>query len=136
MNVSEATAFLTEMHEQRKLNTLAAIEGYFQDDAVFSIAGTPRDDSIAVQSDGKTSCRAALDALLTHWQWVDVAFKSVLTDGDQIVCRYDLTARHVPTGRIVTTEIVDFMRLKDGKIAELTQFTDTAHLSAVALGRA
>lgn len=134
MNTSEAKAFLTNFHETRKLNDPEAVAPLFVEGASFSIAGEPREDSIAAEVAGADDFRNILEQLLRDWKWIDVVFKTVLTDGDLIVSRYHLTVEHVPSGKTVKTDVVDFMQMRDGKIANMRQFVDTAHLSAVALG--
>ena len=134
MNTSEAKAFLTDFHEKRKLNEPEAIAPFFVEDASFSIAGEPREDSIATEVAGSDDFKSILVQLLRDWNWIDVVFKTVIADGDLIVSRYYLTVEHVPSGQTLTTDIVDFMQMRDGKVANMRQFVDTAHLSAIALG--
>lgn len=135
MNQSEAEAFLQNFHEARKLNDLDAISAFFAEDAEFSIAGEPRENSIAHHVQGREALQEVILKLVTDWKWIAVDFKTIVTSGDLLISRYDLTVHHAPSGREMTTEVVDFMEIRDGKVASMRQFVDTAHVSAVALGK-
>jgi ketosteroid isomerase-like protein len=43
--------------------------------------------------------------------------------------------RHVPTGKVLDTEILDKLTIKDGKIVDFAEFLDT-HLVAQTVGGA
>ncbi|MGI9394886.1 MAG: nuclear transport factor 2 family protein [Boseongicola sp.] len=134
MDKSEATRFLMEFHEQRKLNDADALLEFFTEDAEFSIAGETRDNSIALRVGGPGAFAELLRSLVSDWEWINVDFKNIATDGDTLIARYFLTIHHVPADRTVTTDVVDIMEMRDGKVASMRQFVDTAHLSAIALG--
>ncbi len=134
MNNSEALEFLQHFHDRRKRNNPDDIIGLFTEDAVFSIAGQERKESIAVRDCEPGTLPDIARILVAEWEWIDVDFKTVIAEGDLVIARYDLTVRHVPTNRTTVTDIVDFMTVRDGKVASMRQFVDTAHLSAIALG--
>ncbi len=135
MNRNEAQAFLAHFHETRKRNDPEATLALFHEDATFSIAGEPHERSLAVQVGGRELTQVA-QALVTQWEWQNVDFRTILADGDLIVVRYILTVRHVPTDRTVTSDVVDFITVTDGKVADMRQYIDTAYLGAVARGEA
>ncbi|MEO0958864.1 MAG: nuclear transport factor 2 family protein [Pseudomonadota bacterium] len=132
MNVAEARALLTEFHEARKKNDPDTLRPFFAEGATFSVAGQLRENSIAMEVIDKAGFEHALHEILRDWRWIDVDFKTVMADGDLVVVRYLLTVEHVPSQQSFTTDIVDFVTVRDGKITDMRQFVDTAHLGAVA----
>ncbi|MEY9357851.1 ketosteroid isomerase-like protein [Bradyrhizobium yuanmingense] len=54
-----------------------------------------------------------------------------LVDGDRVAVHSRVTVRYHPTGKAVSTEIVDLFTFQDGKIAELIEFADTAQIKAM-----
>lgn len=133
MDTPEAKTFLRDFYEKRKLNDPAAVSHFFVEGASYSIAGHAREDSIASEVSGAVAFKETLSRLLREWNWIEVDFKAVLAEGDVVIARYFLTVEHVPTGTTLTTDIVDFIEMQDGKIANMRQFVDTAHLSDIAL---
>lgn len=134
MDQSDARSFLTRFHDVRKRNDAGAILEFFVDEPEFCISGQCRPDSIAARHASTEDFKELVRHLTSTWAWINVDFHDIIVSGDLLISRYTLTLRHIPNDRQTETEIVDFMKMRDGKVASMTQYVDTAHLSAIALG--
>jgi ketosteroid isomerase-like protein len=47
-------------------------------------------------------------------------------DGNTAAVRYKLTTVFNPSGELITTEIVDVVKVSEGRVVEFHQFVDTA----------
>jgi ketosteroid isomerase-like protein len=64
--------------------------------------------------------------LFSRYSFVSFAPKSVVTSGDQVWGLFEMEARHIPTGRIIRTDLSMRWTVKAGKIIEHQGFFDTA----------
>ncbi|MEL7163839.1 MAG: nuclear transport factor 2 family protein [Pseudomonadota bacterium] len=134
MDQSDAETFVARFHDVRKSNDAEAIMEFFVDQPEFCISGQCRATSIAARHEKTDDFTALAQHLTSTWSWINVVFHNIVVSDDLLITRYTLTVRHLPTDRQTETDIVDFMRMRDGKVASMTQYVDTAHLSAIALG--
>lgn len=118
-NAAHVTTMLTRT---RVAGDLDGVMACFADDITFQIAG------LGAPVSGRAAVRAYLEPL-----FADIAFLSVdpietLAQGDRVALRYRLKLRHVPSGRVVDTEVADFATLRDGRCISYVQYADTAML--------
>ena len=133
MTSAEARELMEKFYSQRCENCPETVLAHFTPDAAYAINGTPREGSIAMRMPDGAIAETA-QHLVTTWDFQNIDLHSVVADGDQIFTRFTLTLRHVPTDTTTSTEIVDHITIRDGKMASMVQFVDTAHLGAVEAG--
>jgi ketosteroid isomerase-like protein len=64
--------------------------------------------------------------LFSRYSFIAVAPKSVVASGDQVWGLFAFEARHIPTGRIVRSDLSIRWTIQSGKIIEHQGFFDTA----------
>jgi ketosteroid isomerase-like protein len=69
-------------------------------------------------------CRQIVDYL----QLRSCEIERVLFDGDRAACLVKMTAGHVPTGRVVVFRMAQFVKFRDGKLAEMRAVLDSFDL--------
>lgn len=133
MKRDETEALLREMYAQRLANDLDQCVAYFAPTAMFELCGSEDASPIPCRCEGDHSAmRDLLTVLIDTWRWKDIEYLAFVIDGDSAVIRYRLTVEFVPLGETVTTEITDHAVLRDGKIAEFSEFVDTAMVASLA----
>src|SRR6266403_1750677 len=70
--------------------------------------------------------RDQVTELIRVWTWKKIDTYNLVIDGDTAAVRYQLTAVFNPSGELITTEIVDVVKVSAHKVVEFHQFVDTA----------
>lgn len=128
---SEIKATIRRAYQMRLANDPEGCMACVVPDVRYCIAGSPEHSPVAVRCEGQEAFRETLAALVETWRWKQIDFKRLLIDGGEAMVEYTLTLEHAPSGRRVTTDIVDTMTFSDGKIAVLTEYVDTALATAL-----
>lgn len=116
-----------ELYESRLLNEVEPCLSRFSDNVTFQLAGSASASDIASTVSGLGNFRNMLGTLISVWQWRNVAFKSILIDGNEAAIKYDLTTTFTPTNEEITTEIMDHVVFDSQlKAVSIVQFVDTA----------
>jgi ketosteroid isomerase-like protein len=112
------------------------IDGTMKDlaeDAVFALNG--RGTGVPAMSQdccGKAAVRDVVEQLIQNWRFDDWKETSLLVDGDKLALHWTARVTYIPNGKSVTTEVVDLITFRDGKIVEFRQSTDTAMVMSLA----
>jgi ketosteroid isomerase-like protein len=93
---------------------------------VFPFAGARR---------GKTAVLKALAAIDRDYELKRYIPEVILADGDRAAVLSDVAFVQRATARLLSFRIVNFLRLRDGKVVEFREFTDTLDLTQQAIGR-
>jgi len=127
MDRSETEAIVRKMYACRLDNNLDDCVACFAPLAVYELCGSSDTSPIPSRCEGDhDAMREILAGLIDTWRWKDIAYSSFVIDGDQVVVRYHLTTEFAPLQKTVTTEIIDHLIVRDGKIVSLSEFVDTA----------
>jgi ketosteroid isomerase-like protein len=126
MTRDEIEATIRDLYARRLNNDAAQVTGQFAADARFALSGDPAASRVACSVDGHENLCSLMANLVETWRWHDVKFHSIIIDGNRAAVNYKLTVTHVPSGQTVETDIVDVMTFSGDKIAEFTQYVDTA----------
>ena len=121
--------FLKQAYAARKIGDLDALLAMFTPDATFQLAGAPDIVPVAVKVSGQADLRALMSDLIAGFQFVSQEFQSFIVDGDCVAVHSHLVMRNLANGKTITTEVADLWQLKDGKIAGVVEFMDTAALN-------
>jgi ketosteroid isomerase-like protein len=123
---------IRELYRARMANDAARTAAFFSPDACLKIAGSPDFSPFAATVLGEQGITRVMSELIRVWEWLQQDIQLLLIKDDRCVVHYELQARFIPTGEVITTELVDLIQARGNKISEFVQFLDTAHLSQVA----
>jgi ketosteroid isomerase-like protein len=72
------------------------------------------------------SLRSAMAGLVGAFEFKDHQIVSLIVEGQKAAVHTRVRLRAAATGEEVTTEMVDLVEVRDGKIASFLEFCDTA----------
>ena len=121
----DIAALVREMYAARQLNTRDAVEKYFDPDIAFRVAGSGLLHPMTAPIRGAEALRGVLDSLLSTWDWSGFGITSVNVDADKAFVHLAGKIRHLPSGTLIDTEILDVLTYKEGRIIAFTEFLDT-----------
>lgn len=99
---------------------------FFNAHSTFQLAGSANASSVARASDSPAAIRDHVTELVRTWTWKKMEIYNRIIDGHTAAVRYQLTTVFNPSGELITTEIVDVVKVSERKVAEFHQFVDTA----------
>jgi ketosteroid isomerase-like protein len=110
------------------------IEHFAEDVRWHSLA----DGGTGAEFSAKVSCKADVqryfDMLGQDWTMNYHDMQDFIVDGDRAVALGRISWTHRRTGKVAETLKADVIRFRDGKIAEVTEYYDTAAVFAAAGG--
>jgi ketosteroid isomerase-like protein len=125
-NRQEIERVIKAAYAARKIGDVEAITQLFAPDAQFQMAGSDAASPIAMQTQKLADFRTALRELIHVFEWIDQTILSIVVEGQKAVVHWRGTIRSNVTGETVETELVDLFEIRNGRIASLTEFCDTA----------
>ena len=126
-------AMLRDAYAARVRGDVDATVRHFADDAVFTLAGAKEASPVAMRCTDCEALRGALGGLVGAFEFKDHQIVSLIVEGQKAAVHARVRVRATATGEEVTTEMVDLVTVRDGKIASFLEFVDTA-LAAKMLG--
>jgi ketosteroid isomerase-like protein len=84
---------------------------------------------------GKAAIGATLQAVHTHFEFLNYKPVFLLADGDCAAAIIEMRLRQRSTGRIINVRLAHFMRFREGRIVEFREFTDSFDAVQQVLGR-
>jgi hypothetical protein len=123
---TEFEQWLRDLYEARLSNDVERCMQFFTAQSTFRLAGSANASSIARASDTLSAIRDQVTELIHVWTWKKIDTYNLVIDGDTAAVRYQLTAVFNPSGELITTEIVDVVKVSAHKVVEFHQFVDTA----------
>ncbi|SRR6266404_645697 len=123
---TEFEQWLRDLYEARLSNDVERCMRFFTAQSTFRLAGSANASSIARASDTLSAIRDQVTELIRVWTWKKIDTYNLVIDGDTAAVRYQLTAVFNPSGELITTEIVDVVKVSAHKVVEFHQFVDTA----------
>jgi ketosteroid isomerase-like protein len=119
------------MHAHRKRYDLAAFLAYFQDDCTFQIVGRVPDYPFSGVHVGKAGVGALLRRIDAQIEQTEDRILNLLVDGDRVAVRRSVVVRHYGTAARTRLVVGDIFTLRDGKVAEIIEYVDTAWLKTL-----
>jgi ketosteroid isomerase-like protein len=119
-------ALVDHIYSVRKMNNAALAAELFAHDAVFELAGAAGPGRIATRVDAAEGIRSLMKSLVEAWEWIDHEILDLVIDGNRAAVRYRTRQRFIPTNQIVETDLFDLVTFREGKIAHMIEFCDTA----------
>ena len=103
----------------------------FHPEGAFTLMGDKSALELTGRMQGHPTLREAFHQFTEGFGFEGREILAELVDGDRVAVHSRVTVRYHPTGKAVSTEIVDLFTFQDGKIAELIEFADTAQIKAM-----
>lgn len=103
----------------------------FHPEGAFTLMGDKSALELTGHMQGHPTLREAFGQFTKGFGFEGREILAELVDGDRVAVHSRVTVRYHPTGKAVSTEIVDLFTFQDGKIAELIEFADTAQIKAM-----
>ena len=82
---------------------------------------------------GKDQLLAYFSGLTSDWEMLSYDVNEYIAQGDRVVAIARTAWRNRATGKVADTPKIDLWRFHDGKVVELAEFYDTAHVFSAAL---
>jgi ketosteroid isomerase-like protein len=117
---------LRDAYAARVRGDVEAAVRHFADDAVFALAGAKEASPVAMRCTDCESLRSAMAGLVGAFAFKDHQIVSLIVEGQKAAVHTRVRLRAAATGEEVTTEMVDLVEVRDGKIASFLEFCDTA----------
>jgi ketosteroid isomerase-like protein len=118
----EVERLLRELYAARLGGDLEALCRTFAQDARLEIAGTSYSSPMAIRAAGLVEIRSWLALLVKTFQLSDQEILSMIIDGEAAAVHWRARIRSKITGATVLTELVDVVRVREGRIASYTEF--------------
>lgn len=125
---------LIDLYEARRRGDGDGFASGFAEDGIFHILGDTRLLPETGPRQGRRDIARVIKRCYQQYEYVDALLVDVIVDINLAAVRRQLTLRSRDTGAVGEFDVMDFIRLRDGEIVELTQFMDTASL-AIMSGR-
>jgi ketosteroid isomerase-like protein len=118
----EVERLLRELYAARLGGDLEALCRTFAKEARLEIAGTSYSSPMAIRAAGLVEIRSWLALLVKTFQLSDQEILSMIIDGEAAAVHWRARIRSKITGATVLTELVDVVRVREGRIASYTEF--------------
>ncbi len=118
----EVERLLRELYAARLGGDLEALCRTFAKDARLDIAGTSYATPMAIRAAGLVEIRSWLALLVKTFQLGDQEILSMIIDGEAAAVHWRARIRSKITGATVLTELIDVVRVREGRIASYTEF--------------
>jgi ketosteroid isomerase-like protein len=118
----EVERLLRELYAARLGGDLEALCRTFAKDSRLEIAGTSYASPMAIRAAGLGEIRTWLALLVKTFQLSDQEILSMIIDGEAAAVHWRARIRSKITGATVLTELVDVIRVRDGRIASYIEF--------------
>ena len=119
-------ALIRDAYAARHRGDLDPVMGFFHPQCRYRLVGGPAVAETFMQPDGLGAVREQMAGLIATYVFSNVEELGLTVDGDRAILHWRADVACKPSGRSGHFEIVDIFTIVDGKIASLTQFTDTA----------
>jgi ketosteroid isomerase-like protein len=130
---NETERLVRESYAARKRNSVPETLKHFHPDIRFRIMGSEALGPMTKGVSGLDALRSMFEGLFPAWDWSNFEIRSIHVDGDKAFVHLSGPIRHVPTGKVIDTEVLDRLTIKDGLIVDFVEYVDT-HLLAQTVG--
>jgi ketosteroid isomerase-like protein len=112
---------LGELYAARASGDLDRLCGLFAPDAVFKIAGSNDGKPIAIAASGAREIRTWLSVLVKSFRITRYEIASMVIDSPRAAVQWQASIDSRITGASVTTELVDIVETRDGRISSYVE---------------
>jgi ketosteroid isomerase-like protein len=121
-------AALEHLYARREANDAKGIMEVLAPDATYRVAGHP-EHCAAIATHGGAQLEAAMGDLCRIFPAGKFEVVSMLVDGDRAAVMLKIALTFAPTDEPVSSELAHFWTFRDGKVVEIVEFMDTAHVT-------
>jgi len=114
-----------EAYAARKRGDYDAMAAMCAPGASLRLAGATEHSRLAGTTRGRAALRERF-ATLAQFAFTNQKMLSIIADGDRAAIHWRAKVTYKPTGKSAVTEFCDLWTVKNGKIASIVQFIDTA----------
>jgi ketosteroid isomerase-like protein len=118
----ETERLLRDLYAARLDSNLDGVCQTFSGDARFRIAGTSHGSPIAINAVGANEIRQWLTLMIKSFQLTDHTIQSMIIDGAEAAVHWRARIHSRITGAAVLTELIDLVKVREGRIASYTEF--------------
>lgn len=129
MDKAQIAAFIEKAYAARQKGDVEALVGMFRPDGVFRVAGAPETFPVAADARGEAAIRERVRGFVQNFQFMQIEPLDLIVEGDKAARRWRAKIKHTPSGEVYEMEASDIWTFKDGKVASLIQFVDTAQVA-------
>jgi ketosteroid isomerase-like protein len=129
-NRSSIEAQLRAAYSARQSGDLEGSLTIFDENAVFRAPGSSNAWP-GLEAKGKEAIRTTLKALIAEFKLTSVRFGAMVIEGNHAVVQISVQMSHLPRGKSVETEWIDFWTFKNGRCVLLTEYLDTALIASL-----
>jgi ketosteroid isomerase-like protein len=105
---------------------LDGLMSVFHPMAVFTLVGDKKALDVVGSVQGHAGLREAMGGYIAAFEFGERTILSELVEGHRVAIHSRLVVRFKPKNKVWTADVLDLFEFEDGKIKELTEFTDTA----------
>jgi ketosteroid isomerase-like protein len=98
----------------------------FHPNAVFELAGASHAPEVTGAANGHGHIRTALADFIAAFEFIKRDIIGSIVERDRAAVHSRLQVRFIPNNHRFTSEVLDVITFKDGKIIELVEFADPA----------
>jgi ketosteroid isomerase-like protein len=126
MNRDGIEAFVLGLYNARVTGDMDVLAGIFAGDATFQIAGSPGHSLLATVAEGHEGVMALLQTIVDTLELENLTILDLLVEDNKVAVRWRATVHQVTSGEIHTSELADFIEIRNGKVVSFIEFLDTA----------
>ena len=126
-------ALIRDAYAARHRGDLDALMEYLHPDCSYRLAGGPEAAEVFSQPDGHLAVREQMAGLIATYVFSNIEELALMVEGDRATLHWRADVVCLPTGRTGSFEIMDLITVADGKVASVTQFTDTAGVARLSI---
>jgi ketosteroid isomerase-like protein len=119
---SEIEKLLRGLYDARLRGDLDAVCSALTDDADFRIVGAGNAGPIAIAATGKSEFRSWLALMLKSFRFDELKILGLIVEGENAAGHWQARIYSRVTGAKILTELVDLVRIRDGRICSYTEF--------------
>jgi ketosteroid isomerase-like protein len=123
---AEIEQLVRNAYAARVRGDVDAILALFDDNPHFELVGAPAASPVAMRVRGVSDFRARLTDLVGTFRFRSHEIITLVIEGGNVAVRGRAEITSTITDETVSTELADFIAVKDGRIASFVQFCDTA----------
>jgi len=119
-------ALIQDAYQARMQGDLDKVMSYFHPECRFHLMGAPEVSTACTPQSGCDAVREHMAGLIKTFAFSKFETLDLIVEGDRAAHRWRADVTFVPTGRTQNFEALDIVVFEDGKVRDITQFTDTA----------
>ena len=122
---SETRSIVTELHRAYREGDVARVAALIDDDIDWCIHGPSRVFSFEGPRRGKAQVIDVLAEIGRQFELQRYDHEILITEGDRAAVLSRVSFKQAATGRTLSMRLINFVRVRDGRIVEFHEFSDT-----------